>query len=209
MTVRLAAFLVTVVALCGPASTQAGPVQSDRTVGEWIEVSLGEIAAHRVDPPHASRVLATLSVAMQQAVERARPATSADASVVGAASSVLAYFFRDDLGHFRGLAGRAEHAPADSSMGRGFALGRRTGDELVARAESDGADTPFTGPIPVGPEFWVPTPPGFLPPLLPGWGRVLPWNISDPVGVRPPPPRVRARPCSRLRSARSTTSRGP
>jgi membrane-associated phospholipid phosphatase len=157
-------------------------------VGPWIEVVLNEIATHRLDPPHASRVLATLSVAMQRAVARARPTASAAAAVDGAASTVLAYFFRDESGRFHGLAIRAEHASVSSSTEGGFALGRRVGEELVARAESDGADAPFTGTIPVGPEFWVPTPPGFLPPLLPGWGRVLPWNIGDPVALRPPPP---------------------
>jgi membrane-associated phospholipid phosphatase len=155
-----------------------------------MQVALDEIAARRVDPPHASRALATLSVAMQRAVARSTPGASADAAADGAASTVLAYFFPNDRGRFHGLAKRAEHTAASSSTGRGFALGRRSGEELLARAKSDGADAPFTGTILVGPEFWVPTPPGFLPPLLPGWGTVLPWNIRDPVALRPPrPPR--------------------
>jgi membrane-associated phospholipid phosphatase len=184
---RLVASVVAAVSVC-TASAQARPPSPDRAVGPWIEVALNEIATHRLDPPHASRVLATLSVAMQGAVARARPTASAAAAVDGAASTVLAYFFRDESGRSHGLATRAEHASVSSSTGGGFALGRRVGEQLVARAESDGADAPFTGTIPVGPEFWVPTPPGFLPPLLPGWGRVLPWNIGDPVALRPPPP---------------------
>ncbi len=189
---KVAPMVVSVVAsaiLCAP-SAQARPPSPDRAVGQWIEVALDEIAAQRVDPPHASRILATLSVGMQRAVARATPAATANAAVDGAASTVLAYFFREDRGRFHGLASRAEHAAATSSAGRGFVLGRRSGEELVARAESDGADAPFTGEAPIGPEFWVPTPPGFLPPLLPNWGRVLPWNITDPVVLRPlPPPR--------------------
>jgi hypothetical protein len=181
--------LVAAAALC-TQSAQAGPVSPDRAVTPWIEVTLDEIAAHRIDPPHASRVLATLSVAMQRAVARTRTGASAGAVVDGAASTVLAYFFPDRRGHFRDLANRSVHAAPRSGPGGGFALGRRAGEELIARAESDGADAPFTGTIPVGPEFWVPTPPGFLPPLLPRWGRVLPWNIDDPVALRPPrPPR--------------------
>jgi membrane-associated phospholipid phosphatase len=181
--------LVAAAALC-TQSAQAGPVSPDRAVTPWIEVTLDEIAAHRIDPPHASRVLATLSVAMQRAVARTRTGASAGAVVDGAASTVLTYFFPDRRGHFRDLASRSVHAAPRSGPGGGFALGRRAGEELIARAESDGADAPFTGTIPVGPEFWVPTPPGFLPPLLPRWGRVLPWNIDDPVALRPPrPPR--------------------
>src|SRR6266536_4164523 len=183
---RLAALVLATAALC-PSAARAQP-SPDRPVGQWIGVALDEIAAHRVDPPHASRLLATLSVAMQRAVTRSQPDASADAAADGAASTVLAYFFQEDTGRFQGLAERAEHAAAGSSAGRGFALGRRAGEELVARAENDGADAPFTGIIPVGPELWVPTPPGFLPPLLPRWGSVLPWNIGDPVALRPPPP---------------------
>jgi hypothetical protein len=178
--------LATAAASCGsPARARA---DAGEPVGQWIGVALGEIAAHRVDPPHASRLLATLSVAMQRAVARSQPDVSADAAVDGAASTVLAYFFQEDTGRFHGLAERAEHAAHDSSMGRGFALGRSAGDELVARAQSDGADLAFTGTIPVGPEYWVPTPPDFLPPLLPRWGEVRPWNISAPAALRPPPP---------------------
>jgi membrane-associated phospholipid phosphatase len=44
--------------------------------------------------------------------------------------------------------------------------------------------------IPTGPGFWVPTPPGFLPPLLPRWGSVEPWNVQAPAALVPrPPPR--------------------
>src|SRR6266496_4427340 len=180
---RLAALVLATAVLCPSAARAQSP---DRPVGQWIGVALDEIAAHRVDPPHASRLLATLSVAMQRAVTRSQPDAAAD----GAASTVLAYFFQEDTGRFQGLAERAEHAAAGSSAGRGFALGRRAGEELVARAENDGADAPFTGIIPVGPEYWVPTPPGYLPPLLPRWGEVLPWNIQDPAALRPrPPPR--------------------
>src|SRR5947208_4066468 len=132
---RLVVSALAVAALAVP-SAQAERTSPDRVVAPWIEVALDEIAAHRADPPHASRVLATLSVAMQRAVARATPAASADAAVDGAASTVLAYFFRDDTGRFHGLANRAEHAAPSSSAGRGFALGRRSGEELVARAKS-------------------------------------------------------------------------
>src|SRR5947199_5553887 len=160
---RLLALVLATAALCPSAArAQESP---DRPVGRWIGVALDEIAAHRVDPPHASRLLATLSVAMQRAVTRSQPDASADAAADGAASTVLAYFFQEDTGRFHGLAERAEHAAAGSSAGLGFALGRRAGEELVSRAERDGADAPFTGTIPIGPGYWVPTPPGYLPPL--------------------------------------------
>jgi membrane-associated phospholipid phosphatase len=168
----------------GAPSAGAERAPRDRVVSSWVELTLAEIAAHRIDPPHASRVLATVSVAMQRADVRARPPASAAAAIDGAASTVLAYFFPDADGGFRGPATRA----GGSGPGGGFALGRRIGAELVARDAGDGADAALSGTPPVGPDFWVPTPPGFLPPLLPGWGAVEPWNIGDPVALRPPPP---------------------
>jgi membrane-associated phospholipid phosphatase len=180
---RLVASVMAALAL-GTPSAGAERAPRDRAVSPWVELTLDEIAAHRVDPPHASRVLATVSVAMQRADVRARPPASAAAAIDGAASTVLAYFFPDAGGRFHGLATRA----GGSGPGGGFALGRRIGAELVARAAGDGADSALSGTPPVGPEFWVPTPPGFLPPLLPGWGKVEPWNIGDPTALRPPPP---------------------
>lgn len=185
--IRLALALATAAALCASPAPARAPAP-DRVVGDWIGVALDEIAAHRLDPPHASRVLASLSVATQVAVDRSTPAASASAAADGAGATVLAYFFPDATRRLHGLAQRAEHAPPASSAGRGFTLGRRAGEELVVRAAGDGADAPFTGTIPVGPEFWVPTPPAFLPPLLPSWGAVRPWNITDPVVLRPSPP---------------------
>src|SRR5438034_4405559 len=110
--VRLAV-LVFAIAVLGPSSARPQPLP-DRPVGHWIEVALDEIALHRVDPPHASRLLATLSVAMQQAVTRSQPDSAADAAADGAASTVLAYFFQNDPGRFHGLAVRAGHAAAVS-----------------------------------------------------------------------------------------------
>ena len=86
---RLAALVVAATAFWAP-SAHAGSASPERGVGRWIAVALDEIAAQRVDPPHASRVLASLSVAMQRAVARAGPAASAGAAVDGAASTVLA-----------------------------------------------------------------------------------------------------------------------
>src|SRR6266550_6001723 len=104
---RLVVSALAVAALAVP-SAQAERTSPDRVVAPWIEVALDEIAAQRLDPPHASRVLATLSVAMQRAVARSQPSASAEAAVDGAASTVLAYFFPEGSGRVRGLANRSE-----------------------------------------------------------------------------------------------------
>jgi membrane-associated phospholipid phosphatase len=128
---RLLLAIAVAAGLAGPA--HAKPRPSSQPVAGWIAVTLDEIAAHRLNPPHASRALATLSVAVERAVEPAQ--------------------------------------------------GRKAGAAAV-----DGADTPWLGTIPTGPEFWTPTPPGFVPPLLPGWGAVRTWNVQAPAALLPPAP---------------------
>jgi membrane-associated phospholipid phosphatase len=166
----------TAAALLAP-SAQADPVPAQHPVAGWIDVTLDEVAAHRLDPPRTSRLLATLSVAIERAVERA----NTPAAAAGAASTVLPYFFPDRAGVFEDLARPFVGEP-------GFATGVSWGRRLLDRAAGDGAETPWIGTIPVGPEFWVPTPPGFLPPLLPGWGQVEPWNLHNPDAFVPPEP---------------------
>jgi membrane-associated phospholipid phosphatase len=161
-------------------SARADPAPSGHPSG-WIAVTLDEVAAHRLDPPHTSRALATLSVAIERAVERADGPRARLAAVDGAASTVLPYFFPDRAAYFEGLAQSSADEP-------GFDASVRAGRRLLDRAAGDGADTPWSGTIPVGPEYWVPTPPGFLPPLLPGWGQVEPWNLRAPSDLVPPPP---------------------
>jgi membrane-associated phospholipid phosphatase len=173
--------------VCGVAvvllapSPQAETTPAQQPVAGWIAVMLDEVAAHRLDPPHASRALATLSVAIEHAVERADGQRARIAAVDGAASTVLPYFFPDRTAFFESLAQRS----ADE---RGFESGVRAGHRLLDRAVADGADAPWSGTIPVGSEFWVATPPAFLPPLLPGWGQVEPWNVHSPSALLPPPP---------------------
>lgn len=176
----LVASIVAAAVIGPPARAEPAPAQP---VAEWITVTLDEVAAHRLDPPHASRALAYLSVAIERAVERVNGRAAKIAAVDGAASTVLPYFFPDRSAFFESLAER-------SAGERGFDVGVRWAHRLLGRAAADGADTPWTGTIPVGPEYWVPTPPGFLPPLLPGWGQVEPWNVDAPATFVPrPPPR--------------------
>jgi hypothetical protein len=42
--------------------------------------------------------------------------------------------------------------------------------------------------VPSGPGLWVPTPPGFLPPLEPLAGMWRTWNLRSGSALRPAPP---------------------
>ena len=104
-----------------------------------------------------------------------------DAAVAGAASTVLSYLFPDRADYFDSLA-------RDERPKKALELGRRIGEGVVAKARTDGSDAVFTGPVPSGPGLWVPTPPGFLPPLEPLAGTWRTWNLGSGSQFRPGPP---------------------
>lgn len=170
-----------------PASAQA-QVGDQSAVAPWIELELDAIASHRTNPPRAARGLAHVSVAMHLAAVAGGEAR--DDAVAGAASTVLVYLYPDEADRIGALGD--ELADVES---RAFRLGRLIGRLLVARAQSDRSDAVSTGTPPVGPGFWVPTPPGFVsPPLEPLAGTWRTWNLRNGSQYRPgPPPRYGSR----------------
>ena len=149
------------------------------SVEPWIELELQAIVANRSNPPRASRALALLSVAM----DRAAAATPGSKPAIDAAATTVLDYLYPNLGL------KTKSAPDNGGKHGGYALGRRIGQEVVARAASDGSDSLWTGSVPIVPGCWVPTPPGFvsspLEPTAPSW---RPWNISSGSQFRPGPP---------------------
>jgi hypothetical protein len=179
-------WLTLVVSLClalGAATTPAAAQEARQSaVTPWIELELDAIATHSTNPPRASRALAHLSAAMYLAALPAGEA--ANDAVAGAASTVMSHFYPDEAVRIYALANRL----ADVSS-RAFAGGRLAGQLLIARASSDGSDAVWTGAPPKGPQYWVPTPPGYVyPPLEPLAGTWRPWNLRSGSQFRPGPP---------------------
>jgi membrane-associated phospholipid phosphatase len=147
----------------------------------WIEFELDAIASHGTNPPRASRALAHTSVAMYQA---AVSGGGRDDAVAGAASTVIAYLFPDEATRVDQLVGEIANRKS-----AGFARGRQIGQQVIARAESDGSNAVWTGTPPEGPGHWVPTPPAFVyPPLEPLAGTWQTWNLASGSQLRPGPP---------------------
>jgi PAP2 superfamily len=165
-----------------PGAVSAGSQRAaadSALVTEWIELELAEIAAHRTNPPRASRALALLSVAMHDASHL--PDALQDAAGAGAAATVLSYLFPERAASFEALL-------ADEQPRFAVSVGRVLGARLVLRGRHDGSDAVWQGTVPVGPGLWVPTPPGFLPPLEPLAGTWRTWNIASGSSFRPGPP---------------------
>jgi hypothetical protein len=173
------ALLVAVCVAALPARAQAA---ESSAVTPWIEFELDAIASHATNPPRAARALAHVSAAMYWAALVGGQAR--DDAVAGAASTVLAHIYPDEAARSQALADRL--ADVDS---KGFLRGRLIGRLLIARAESDGSDAVWTGSIPVGRGYWVPTPPSLIyPPLEPLAGTWRTWNLHDGSQFRPGPP---------------------
>ena len=169
-------------ALGGAAAPAQAQAPAPSAVTPWIELELDAIAAHRTNPPRASRALAHLSAAIYLA---ALPGGQGQAdAVAGAASTVLTHFYPGDAAHIQALPGRL--ADVDS---KAFAAGRLVGRLIIARAQSHGSDAVWTGTPPAGPGYWVPTPPALVyPPLEPLAGTWRTWNLRGGSQFRPGPP---------------------
>ncbi len=167
------------------ASFVGTPVEARaaQAVEPWIELELDLIASNVVNPPRASRALAYTSRAMYEAARVG--AVDRDVAVAGAASTVLKHFFPANAAQIDALAGELGQGP------RSFAAGLAVGRRMIERAQSDGSYAVWTGTPPVGPGFWVPTPPAFVyPPLEPLAGSWRTWNLRAGSQFRPgPPPR--------------------
>ena len=173
------ALAVVLVAAASPARAKVGQPSA---VAPWIEFELNAIASHATNPPRAARALAHVSRAMYlAAVDEGR---GRDDAVAGAASTVLVHLYPDEAASIAVLAGQLGDVNSPS-----FARGVAIGGQLVARADADGSGAVWTGSVPDGAGFWVPTPPAFIKsPLEPLAGTWRTWNLRDGSEFRPGPP---------------------
>ena len=175
----------------------------------WQRTAGALVAQNKIAGCAAARLYAFVGVAQYLAVQRAghdpdgdgdgdgedeRGGRSRSASdrgaVAGASVGVLSYLFplqaqavEDSVTVQRG----AGSDRAQAAFARGEAIGRAVGATIVARAQTDGWATPFTGTIPVGSGFWHSdaTPPSVGCGPLAG---VRPWFLTSGSQFRSAPP---------------------
>ncbi len=90
----------------------------------------------------------------------------------------------EDLVTAQSNAGPGQPQP---SFARGEEIGRAVGAEIVARAQADGFNGPFTGTIPTGPGLWISN----TSPATIAGGQLptsLPWFLTSPSQFRSAPP---------------------
>src|SRR5262245_93144 len=189
------------VATINLASSIGSLVNAD-VVTEWNNAALDAIRAGRTAPPVASRSLAILHTAMYDAVNgiarthepylvpSGGPASvSREAAASAAAHETLVHLFPASASNFDAL-----HAvilatiPNSPQKTAGIVWGEFVADQIRAARANDGSNATVQPPGGNGPGVWIPTPPAFLPYLLPQWGFVMPFAMSSSSQFRPPGP---------------------
>jgi len=166
-----------------------GTVAHADVVTEWNNAALDAIRAGHTPPPIASRSLAILHVSIYDAVngidrthepylvQSEVPASaSREAAASAAAHEALVNLFPAAASSFDTLYAAILATIPD---GPHKVAGMVWGDGWNATAPPPGGS---------GPGVWVPTPPAFLPYLLPQWGFVTSFAMNSSSQFRPPGP---------------------
>jgi len=182
-------------------SSVAIPARAD-VVTDWNNAALDAIRADRTAPPIASRSLAILHAAIYDAVNgiarthepylvpSAAPASaSRTAAASAAAHQALLSLFPSHTPAFDGLhAAVLAEIPNGPQKTNGIAWGEFVAGQLLAVRANDGSTAIVQPPGGSGPGVWIPTPPAFLPYLLPQWGFVVPFTMNNSSQFRPSGP---------------------
>jgi hypothetical protein len=197
---RFTLFLACITAI-NLAISIATPANAD-VVTDWNNAALDAIRAGRTAPPVASRSLAILHVSIYDAVngiarthepylvESAVAASaSREAAASAAAHQALVNLFPANAWDFDALhAAILGPPPYGPQKTAGIAWGEFVANQILAARANDGSNAVVLPPGGSGPGVWVPTPPAFLPYLLPQWGFVVPFAMSSSSQFRPPGP---------------------
>jgi len=105
-----------------------------------------------------------------------------DAAAVAAAHRVLVQYFPSDQGSLDAEYASSLAAIADTpaNISAGVTVGEASAQTLIAARANDGllANVPYNPPV--GPGFWLPTPPAYAPhPLTPWLGQMVPFTMTS------------------------------
>jgi hypothetical protein len=180
------------------------PVQSRGDVlTDWNSHATTLVPAAGFNPVLQSRAFAMVHAAVHDALNAIQPryeaylyeasasAASPDAAVASAAHAVLLALVPAQQGpldsaYTVSLAG----IPDGPDKDQGIAVGQAAAGAILQVRSADGS-TDLVGYIPgTEPGDWVPTPPLFLPAILPGWGNVSCFALRSGEQFRPDPPEM-------------------
>ncbi len=185
-----------------PAQAPAAPPRD--VVLVWNVAALRAVRAERTPPPQVARHLAMLHVAIYDAVNAVHPThrfyrfptavtgpTSPEAAAAVAAHRVLVELYpRQVEACDAALDETLAALPDGEAKDAGVDLGQSVAEKVLAWRRNDGSNRPLRHPGSTGVGLWRPTPPGYLPALLPQWRFVTPFAMrgTDQFPQVDPPP---------------------
>jgi len=175
----------------------SGPAFSD-VITDWNEKAVAFVTKHRMLPPQAERVVASVHIAMFDAVNsierRYRPYrlavtiakdTSKEVAAAAAAGAVLAGLQPNDKEELNAvMEAYLATLPPSSAKANGIKVGQEVAFKFVAERERDGSDAPDAFRPKTKPGVYVPTPIT----ASSMWPNVKPFAMTSPAQFRPPPP---------------------
>jgi PAP2 superfamily len=172
-------------------------------VTDWNVIATNTAAAPLTNGVLQTRIFAMTHAAIHDAVNainrryqpyaldmQASLNASPEAAVSAAAHDVLVHELPAiqkpllDAAYTNSLSG----IPDGAAKNAGIAIGQAAAAAIIALRSSDGANAPMPYTPGSGPGVWIPTPPGFLPASLAGWGNVTPFTLRSGAQFRLDPP---------------------
>ena len=190
MNLRWAASIMILTGLSGPVSADA--------ITDWNEKAVALATKHRLLPPQAERVIASVHVAMFDAVNSIEPryrpylvattprkGVSKEAAAAVAAGTVLAGLLPEETEALNtAMTSYLATIPQGAAKSEGITIGRDVAARIVAERKSDGSDAPDAYRPKTRPGVYVPTPIT----ASSMWPKVKPFAMTSPSQFRPLPP---------------------
>jgi len=187
---RWAASLMILTALSGPVSADV--------ITDWNEKAVAFISKQRLLPPQAERVIASVHLAMFDAVNSIEPRyrpyrlaviaakdASPEAAAAVAAGKVLAGLHPGDPEELNAqLAAYLAAIPEGVAKSNGIKVGEEVAAKIVGERKADGASAPDAYRPKTRPGVYVPTPIT----ASSMWPNVKPFAMQNPSQFRPQPP---------------------
>jgi hypothetical protein len=187
---------------CASTTLLTGILAHADVVTDWNNAALDAIRAGNTAPPIASRSLAIVHASIYDAINgitrthevylvpsAVAASASREAAASAAAHEALVNLFPASASSFDALHAVILAAiPDGPHKAAGIVWGEFVASQILAARANDGWDAVVPPPAGSGPGVWVPTPPAFLPYLLPQWGFVMPFAMSSSSQFRPPGP---------------------
>lgn len=179
----------------------AASLSAQNVVSQWNAIASTAIVANAKESPAASGVwFAYVHLAVFDAVNaidhRFQPylfttnppaGANMDAAAVAAAHRILVNYFLSQQTTLDSAYDASVAAISDTpaNISAGLAVGEASAQALITARANDGllADVSYTPPV--GPGYWLPTPPAFGPAVTPWLGQMVPFTMPDPAQFFP------------------------